>query len=96
MTNVVRPFITQQNVENWELLIEDLYARGDSTASHLSLKPIRRKPLSQPEDISIVADVIEALKDEEQARLARPMLRHALKEVARILLNAQRPEPDMT
>lgn len=92
MTNIVRPFAPQAGeMAGWTALIEGLYAQSDSAATEMSLKAKVQKPLSRQEDISLVADVIEALKDPEQARFARLALRHALKEVAKAALSRSGP-----
>lgn len=66
--------------------IQQLYSQCDQDAANVALQPLIRKPLNKHEDITLVDDVFDALMDPVQAQIARPVLRYALKEIARAAL----------
>ncbi|MGJ8560450.1 MAG: hypothetical protein ACSHX3_09460 [Litorimonas sp.] len=79
--------------DNWPHLIQSLYAQSDHNADRVPLQPLARQPLNKDEDFTLVDDVLDALMDPVQVEIARPVLRYALKEIARAaLLN---PVPDI-
>ncbi|WP_298915112.1 hypothetical protein [uncultured Algimonas sp.] len=87
MSNVIRPWRgASSDPVAWTDEIRDLYTVSDMDAVRLGLEPDARKPLSCPDDISLMDDVLDALADPQQAKMARPVLRHALKEIARAAL----------
>lgn len=79
--------------DNWPYLIQSLYAQSDQDTARVPLQPLARQPLKKDEDFTLVDDVLDALMDPVQVEIARPVLRYALKEIARAaLLN---PVPDL-
>ncbi|MEM7729184.1 MAG: hypothetical protein AAF311_07900 [Pseudomonadota bacterium] len=86
MSNVVRPWEAFPEQGSWDQLITELYSASDRKACAEGRQPSQRRPLSRSEDIALMDDVLDALVDPAQAKLARPVLRHALKEIARATL----------
>jgi hypothetical protein len=86
MSNIVQPLQGFPERGKWDELISELYRQSDREAATEQLEAKPRKPLSKPEDISLLDDVMDALQDPAQVALARPVLRHALKEIARATL----------
>lgn len=72
--------------DNWPYLIQKLYAQSDKDFEQAPRQPPPRQPLNKHEDFSLVDDVLDALMDPIQVEIARPVLRYALKEIARAAL----------
>lgn len=88
MNNIVRPWKVDDNSRQWQEMIETLYAESDRSTEDQGQTIKARKPLNNSDDISLVDDVLDALMDPMQAKIARPVLRHALKEIAKATLLA--------
>lgn len=94
MNKIIRPWATESNDDEWPALIEALYAQSDEGAEDTVKRVSPRKPLSNAEDIALVDDILDALMDPLQVKIARPVIRHALKEIAKTtLLNDRRTTP---
>lgn len=78
------PEFTSQ--DSWPQLIERLYAQSDKNTINVASEPLAREPLKRPEDFALVDDVLDALMDPIQVEIARPVLRYALTEIARVAL----------
>lgn len=89
MVDIVRPWSTNEVSKDWPDQIEQLYSQSDRQAADASLPLMDRRPLSNAEDIALMDDLMDALIDPLQAKISRPVLRHALKDIAKAALAKQ-------
>lgn len=87
MKNVVRPWSQTEDVNSWPDLIRHLFSITDRQDACQQIIDYERRPLSRTEDVDLVDDIIDTLMDPSQAEIARPMLRHVLKDVAKTTLS---------